>query len=197
MVAALLSLVFLPRAVAGRDKQTREESVERGEYLTTILGCAGCHTEGGLEGLPYGEPLAGSKIGIAYSEFDPSTFPAVVYPSNLTSHKKHGLGNWSKRHIARAIKSGINHGGGEIITVMPWMNYALLQRQDVADIVSYLQSLPAVDHEIPDPLPEGEPSRQPYMRIGVYHFTPYADANPETKGSGRQNASDRTLKTRN
>lgn len=172
VIAAMLSLAFVIRPAEGHDKTTPTQAIARGEYLTTILGCAGCHTEGGLEGLPYGEPLAGSKIGIAYTAFEPSTPPAVVFPSNLTSDKAHGLGKWSSRQIARAIRGGINHTGGEVITVMPWMNYALLHRKDINAIVNYLQSLPPVPYEIPDPITIGEPSTQPYVRIGVYHFTP-------------------------
>jgi hypothetical protein len=165
MVAALLSLAVLPRSAAADTA-----SIERGEYLASILGCGGCHTEGALEGAPYGDWLAGSKIGIAYTNQGPLRPPAVVFPANLTSHKKMGIGRWSKKQIARAIVSGIDHTGGDLISVMPWMNYSLLKKDDVRDIVNYLKSLPALDYAIPDAIPAGKRSKHDYVRIGVYRF---------------------------
>lgn len=147
-------------------------SIQRGQYLTTILGCGGCHTEGALQGLPYGPHLAGSKTGIAYTDPESSDFPGIVFPANLSTHKTQGLGEWSRQDIARAIRNGINHRGGEVISVMPWINYSLLSKQDTYDIVDYLQSLPAVEYSIPDNVVLGEPSRRSYLRIGIYRFDP-------------------------
>ena len=145
---------------------------ERGEYLTTILGCAGCHTEGALQGTPHGPPLAGSEIGIAYTDAEDSEFPGIVYPANLTPHKKLGLGTWTRQEIARAIQYGVNHQGGELTTVMPWLNYTLLSKRDTYAIVDYLQSLAPVAKDIPEANPEGTATRQSYLRIGVYLFRP-------------------------
>ncbi|MCP5180390.1 MAG: c-type cytochrome [Pseudomonadales bacterium] len=149
-----------------------ESAVARGEYLTTILGCGGCHTEGALLGQPTGPWLAGSLVGIAYSNYDEAQSPALVFPRNLTSDPETGLGNWSKADIVRAIRSGLNHQREMMIPVMPWPNYSLLREQDVEDIAAYLKSLPAVSREIPARVEAADDSRHPYIRIGVFIFDP-------------------------
>jgi|GEM_PF-2379129 len=157
--------------VSQQESELSEDQV-RGEYLVTILGCGGCHTEGALERLPYGTPLAGSKVGIAYSAPEASRYPSVVFASNLTSHKEHGLGSWSSEDIGRAIRSGINHQDGEVVSVMPWINYSLLNDEDTNAIVAFLRSLPAVANKIPANVSLGQQSEHAYVRIGVYRFTP-------------------------
>jgi len=177
VILLILAVVASMAAAAKKsdlsDEVLQQARVARGEYLVTILGCSSCHTEGGLENLPYGPPLAGSKVGIAYSDPAESNYPGIVYAANLTPHKVHGLGLWSHRDIVRAIRNGINHRGGEVISVMPWLNYNLLTQQDTDDIAHFLRSLPPIDYQIPENVPVGEPSLTRYLRIGVYSFTPF------------------------
>ena len=164
----MLTLLMLCFASA----TVQADAIDRGEYLTTILGCGGCHTDGALIGQP--EPaeywLAGSRIGVAWTDFNPNVPPAIVFPSNLTSDDETGLGRWSEEDIARAIRMGSDHQGGRLIGVMPWMNYALLSDQDTADIAAYLKALPPVRRAVPDNVEEGEPSPNPYVRIGVFIY---------------------------
>jgi len=187
-VIVILASFFFGMPVAadeGNNRRSKDRSIERGAYLTTILGCGGCHTEGALERLPYGSPLAGSQIGIAYTNEMANEHPAIVFPSNLTPHKEHGLGNWSKRQIARAIRSGINHSGGEVVSVMPWMNYSLLTSRDTYDIVNYLKSVKAIDYQIPTNIVEGEQAEHDYLRIGVFLFVPSQSVNPVARDGQR------------
>ncbi len=151
-----------------------DASVARGEYLTTILGCGGCHTEGALLGRPEGGDfwLAGSRVGIAWSDYDADSPPGVVFPGNLTSDRKTGLGKWRKQDIVRMMRTGINHQGNQALPVMPWPNYTLLSDDDVSDIADYLQSLPPVRRKIPDNIEAGEPSTERYVRIGIFIYDP-------------------------
>jgi mono/diheme cytochrome c family protein len=78
--------------------------VNRGRYLVEIAGCGACHTDGALIGEPSAARLlAGSHLGIAYTNPFRDTFPGVAYPSNLTPDPRTGLGNWSDAQIAAAI----------------------------------------------------------------------------------------------
>jgi len=159
------------------------DDIERGEYLTTILGCAGCHTEGALLGSPTGAWLAGSEIGIAYAEDEQGKPTAVVFPRNLTSDMKNGLGAWTKAEIIDVITTGNKHNGEIAIPVMPWLNYRLLKSQDVADIAAYLMSVPPVEKTIPNPIYPGEEINKAYVRIGVFLFLPNQDKSPDS-GTG-------------
>jgi len=162
--------------------------VERGEYLTTILGCGGCHTEGALLGQQSGPWLAGSKVGIAYSDYEEGDHPSIVFPANLTDDRATGLGRWSEKEIARAIRTGMGHSRDILIPVMPWPNYSLLTDDDARAIAAYLKSLPAVERPIPDNISAGTVSTEPYVRVGVFIFDPDARA-PEPPGTAPDESS--------
>jgi mono/diheme cytochrome c family protein len=164
-VVALISTSVASQVIASDD-------TSRGEYLTTILGCGGCHTEGALLGKPTGEWLTGSRIGVAYTNDLPDQTPGIVFPANLTADKATGLGKWSKRDIIRFLRTGLDHYGEQSSTVMPWPNYALLNDADVADIADYLLNLAPVDNKIPDAIAAGDAVNQSFVRIGVYLFIP-------------------------
>ena len=172
MAAALLL------AIAGCSSPTTVPAVadgsaeDRGAYLVTILGCGGCHTEGGLLGKPVGQWLAGSRMGVAYTADEHDQNPGVVFARNLTPDPDTGLGNWSQREIVRAIGQGSSHQNQPLNTVMPWMNYALLSAQDRQDIASYLRSLEPVYNPIPASIEPGQVVVESYVRVGIYVFYP-------------------------
>lgn len=152
--------------------QTKESEVTQGKYLTNILGCGGCHTEGALLGEQSGPWLAGSKIGIAYAEDHTGEPTAVVFPSNLTSDQATGLGAWSKREIMELLTNGRSHSGEIVNRVMPWSNYRFLKPADVSAIAAFLKSMPAVSNKIPEQILPGEVINDAYVRFGVYLFLP-------------------------
>jgi mono/diheme cytochrome c family protein len=149
--------------------QADAKSVQRGEYLTTILGCGGCHTEGSFLGKQTGPWLAGSAVGIAYTDTIDGDSPGVVYPGNLTPDVETGLGNWSKQDVVRMIQSGINHDESMVLPVMPWRNYNRLHKEDLEAIADYLMSLAPVDNAIPPNTGPGEAAGS-YIRVGMYLF---------------------------
>lgn len=137
--------------------------------MVSLLGCGNCHTDGALSGQP--DPalvLAGSKVGIAYSNPLENDHPGVVYPSNLTPDWETGLGGWSVERIAIMLRSGINNHGGQSSPVMPWQAYSRLSEEDASAIAMYLKSLPPVQHEVPDRVRPGRAAEHPYVHFGVY-----------------------------
>ncbi len=170
---SLLLFAFAATSVAADDH------AKRGEYLTTILGCGGCHTEGALLGDAHGDWLAGARVGVAYTPEEAGS-PGVVFPSNLTGDPATGLGNWRAEDIVRFLKTGTDHYGETANPVMPWPNYALLHDEDLEAIAAFLKTLPAVSYDIPDPIAPGEALTHSFVRIGVYLFVP-----EETDASGQ------------
>lgn len=152
---------------------TRESSVQRGEYLVNLLGCGRCHTDGYLLGnAPAGPPLAGSQVGIAYADSDDEMRPGLVFASNLTPDRETGLGTWTRRDIVRALTTGVGTDGHQRLPVMPWPNYGALADRDLNAIADYLKSLPAVHRPIPARTNPGDPVHNPYVRFGIFVFTP-------------------------
>lgn len=149
------------------------DSVARGAYLVNLLGCARCHTEGYLLGQnATGPHLAGSRVGIAYTDGDEDTHPGLVFAPNLTPDAT-GLGGWSRRDIVRALATGVGTDGHQRLPVMPWPNYMALSDPDLGAIADYLRSLPPVHRPIPAITAPSETIEHPYVRFGIFVFTPF------------------------
>jgi mono/diheme cytochrome c family protein len=157
-----------PRPAAAGGTATADQ-VAHGRYLVELLGCGSCHTDGALLGEPRSDrQLAGSDIGIAYTDPMDEIEPGVAFPRNLTPDPATGLGTRSDDQIAQAIRGGANRHGVERLVVMPWGAYSILTDADVYAIVAYLRSIPAVSHEVPDSVPPGERASGPYIFFGTY-----------------------------
>lgn len=156
--------------VAGSNQYPGE--ISRGEYLTGLLGCAGCHTQGMLINAPSDLQLAGSDIGIVYTAYRAEVPPGIVFPGNITPHDETGLGLWSRAEIIRNIQFGIDRHGRQQLPVMPWPGYAQMTEADAGAIASYLMSSPAIRHKVPENVQEGEVSPHRYVRYGIYVFEP-------------------------
>jgi len=145
------------------------ERVAHGQYLVGLLGCATCHTDGALVGEPSPERLlAGSSVGIAWSDPLVTKLPGVVFPANLTPDKETGIGNWTVGDLVRVLRSGVDRGGRQHLPVMPWPAYAHLTDNDAAAIAAYLLSLPPVRHRVPANVSPGQRTDTSYVHFGVY-----------------------------
>ncbi len=119
-----------------------EDQIAYGGYLTTISGCAECHTKF-ENGSFIGERLAGGR------EFE---FPeAILVTPNLTPDPS-GIGNWTKEMFVQRFKMyGKDYvpekvKPGDFQTIMPWIMYADMKEQDLEAIYAYLKSLKPVEN---------------------------------------------------
>ena len=142
---------------------------QRGRYLVGLLGCASCHTQGALIGQPDSTlALAGSRIGIAYTNPMTGRHPGVVYPGNLTPDEQTGLGKWSEEEIVTLLRSGMGRHGRQTRPIMPWISYAQLNDEDAAAIARYLKRLTPVQHRVPAAVAPGTPAQTPLVHVGLY-----------------------------
>ncbi len=113
---------------------TDADAHARGEHIAITRGCTDCHDKdlGGrvlVDALPIGRLAA----------------------PNLTR----GKGGVGARLDAAGIERAVRHGlgeGGRLLLYMPATDFSGLADADVADLIVYVQSVPAVDREIPAPL---------------------------------------------
>ena len=143
--------------------------VDRGEYLIELLGCGTCHTDGALIGEPdLSKSLAGSGIGIAYTNPLRNRYPGVVFAPNITPDRDTGIGRWTDNEIADAVRTGLGRHGPQRILVMPWQGYAKISDEDVWAIVGYLRSLDPIEHQVPNDVPAGTRTSEPFVHFGIY-----------------------------
>lgn len=120
---------------------TDSAMIERGRHL--VYGpshCAQCHVPiKDLARVEAGEEIP--LIGGWELVIPPGTFRAP----NITPDET-GIGKMTDGEIARAIRYSVNHKGKLVLPVMPYQN---MSDHDLACVISYLRSQPAVKNEVP------------------------------------------------
>jgi mono/diheme cytochrome c family protein len=149
VAAVTLSCAKPAEKAAAPAAMTQAQKVERGLYLTTIMGCNDCHTPGTFYGSPdFSRKLAGTELGWIGPW-------GTSYPRNLTPDMETGIGKWSEDDIVKTIRTGQRADGTPVLPPMPWPMYTNLSDDDAYSIAAYLKSLPPVSHKVPDKLPPG------------------------------------------
>lgn len=132
--------------------------VARGAYLATVMDCAGCHMPRGSDGAPiFDAGLSGGTVGFEIPGM------GIFYAPNLTPSET-GLSNWTDEEIATAITGGLRPDGRILVPAMPWPAYAALNEADVAALVAYLRSLPAIDAPRLEPAADASVAAAPFYR---------------------------------
>jgi mono/diheme cytochrome c family protein len=137
------------RGVTNRQFERTPERLARGRYLTEgLLGCESCHSR--KEWTKHGAPaIPGTEFAGQVLEGLISDFPGFAAAPNITSDREAGGGNWTDDQFARAIREGIKHDGSTLFPMMPYSEYKQLSDEDVAAVVVYLRSVPAVRNPVP------------------------------------------------
>jgi mono/diheme cytochrome c family protein len=135
------------RELTDRKFESTPERLARGQYLAnSVMGCTYCHSEHDWKAP--GGPSIEAKLG-AGQIFPEKNMPGVVIVPNLTPDVETGAGSWSDDQIARAIREGIGHDGRTLFPLMPYGNFRTMSDEDLASIVVYMRSLPAVRNPLP------------------------------------------------
>jgi len=145
---------------------------KRGEYLVVAAGCLTCHTDYKKKGkLLAGGPALKTPFG-------------TFYGPNITPDKTHGIGGWTLAQFSQALTAGVAPDGSHYFPSFPYTSYVAMKPQDIADIKSYLESVPPVGtpsrpHDLPWPFSDRNvlgawkwlnfnPSRSQDMNRGAY-----------------------------
>ena len=134
------------RAVTDRHFESTPVRLARGKYLVEgVNGCVACHSPADLSkpGAPYIEGKEGS------GQVWPDKQLTWLVAPNITSDKETGAGNWSDDVLARAIREGIGHDGRALFPVMPYTNFKSMSEEDLASVIVYMRTLPAVQSQLP------------------------------------------------
>src|SRR5215831_14543328 len=132
------------RPLTDRRFESTPHRLERGKYLAS--GCIYCHSQHDWQGS--GTPIIAGMEGAG--EVEPYTdLPGRIVAPNLTPDKETGAGTWTDDMFARAIREGIGHDGRTLFPLMPYAQYRSMSDEDVASIVVYLRSLPAIKRALP------------------------------------------------
>lgn len=105
----------------------------RGEAVFWAAGCASCHMADGARGDAQLVLSGGQKFA--------SDFGTFVAP-NISPDLDHGIGGWDLPSFANAITRGVSPKGQHLYPVLPYAAYNKMALQDVADLKSFMDTLP-------------------------------------------------------
>jgi mono/diheme cytochrome c family protein len=111
----------------------RPGDVQRGRQLFAAGDCASCHASPGQ-----GDPLrlgGGLALASPYGTFR---------PPNISQDPVDGIGRWRTVDLANALISGVSPASNHYYPTFPYGSYARMQPADMADLMAYLKTLPAV-----------------------------------------------------
>lgn len=109
-----------------------EGDAAQGEAVFIASGCASCHKA----------PDSTEDLVLAGGQRFASDFGTFVAP-NISTDPVHGIGAWSMADFARAVRQGVSPAGQHYFPAFPYVAYAQMRDQDVADLWAYMQTLPA------------------------------------------------------
>lgn len=112
---------------------TSSAELDRGKYVATISGCIVCH----------GNDLAGGHEAKL-----PDGSGGSWRAPNLTTDPMTGLGRWTDEQIDAAVRQGMRPDGARLLPIMPYGYYHHMTDADARALVSYLRSVPAVEHRV-------------------------------------------------
>lgn len=148
-LAAVLTCFIAALGFVGRVAAEEETPLERGAYLVRhVAACGNCHTPLGPDGPIADQELAGRFV-LSTPGFD-------AHAPNITPA---AIGDWTDAQIARAIREGVRPDGRVLGPPMAFEWFRHISDKDIAAIVAYLRSVPAVKNDVPRsvyriPLPE-------------------------------------------
>jgi cytochrome c553 len=141
-------VVFGPKARATTDRKfdVTEARLARGKYLAEgPAACFHCHSEHDFSNPDY--PIIEARKGAGWVM--PIKDLNNIAARNITPDQETGIGAWTDDEIARAIREGVRRDGTALFPVMPYLDFATLDDEDVTSIVVYLRSIPAVRNPLP------------------------------------------------
>lgn len=108
----------------------------RGEQVFYAGGCAACHAAPGAKDA--------ARLILSGGLRFKSPFGTFIAP-NISSDPDAGIGAWSPRDLANAMRYGTSPDGAHYYPAFPYTSYANASLGDIADLRAFMATLPASD----------------------------------------------------
>ena len=119
----------------GSPAPAEADSIARGAYLAAAAGCDQCHTDVEDKGRPY---AGGRELDTPFGR---------LFTPNITPDPDTGTGRWGFADFERALRWGIAPDDSHYRPAFPFPFYNRMTENDLADVVAFLGSVPAVSQQ--------------------------------------------------
>ena len=135
------------RALTAKKYEATPQRLDRGRYIATALaGCLYCHSPHNWSAADMAM-IAGKEGAGDVQPY--ANLPGKMVAPNITPDPETGAGTWTDDQMARAIREGIGHDGRALFPLMPYEHYRRMSDEDLASVIVYVRSLPAVRNALP------------------------------------------------
>lgn len=121
LLVAVLGMAAVGTAAAAPDSAL----IKRGEYLARAGDCIACHSAAGKAAFAGGLPIDSGH--------------GIIYSTNITSDKQHGIGNYTEQQFADAVRKGVRADGTQLYPAMPYPSYAKVTDADMKALYAYFR----------------------------------------------------------
>ncbi|MBP1205136.1 mono/diheme cytochrome c family protein [Duganella sp. 1411] len=126
LTAAVIGLGIAGHAAAAAPAAPGQTLAQRGAYLARVGDCVACHSAPGKPAFAGGLPID-SGLGVLYS-------------TNITPDKEHGIGKYTEQQFADAVRKGVRADGTHLYPAMPYTSYAKVSDEDIKALYAYFQT---------------------------------------------------------
>lgn len=146
--AGYLYLQFaFPKVSAASDLKIEPtpQRLERGKYLAEgFAGCIDCHSDRNWS--VFSGPIVPGTHGKGGQDMGEGA--GFVPASNITQDKETGIGSWTDGEIFRAITSGVDREGKFLAPMMPYPEFAKIDKEDIYSIIAYIKTLAPIKNTV-------------------------------------------------
>jgi mono/diheme cytochrome c family protein len=121
-----LTTAVLALAGAAANAAPDQALIQRGEYLARAGDCIACHSAAG-------KPAFAGGLAIDSGH-------GIIYSTNITPDKQHGIGAYSEKQFADAVRKGVRADGTHLYPAMPYTSYAKVNDADIKALYAFFQS---------------------------------------------------------
>jgi mono/diheme cytochrome c family protein len=134
-----------PLVLSPSDLPEHRPDAAAGERIFWAGGCASCHAT-----LVDGRRAKGGDKLLLGGGLELDTPFGVFRVPNISPHNDDGIGTWSMLEFVNAMQRGVAPDGRHYYPSFPYTSYARMRVEDVMDLKSYIDTLPAVEGRIED-----------------------------------------------
>jgi mono/diheme cytochrome c family protein len=134
LAAGLAVWAIQPVRVDDADFKALAGDPASGERIFHAAGCASCHHAPDAKGE--------ERLVLSGGQVFETSFGSFVAP-NVSPDREAGLGNWSLEDFASALRFGTSPSGEHYYPAFPYTSYTRMSDDQIADLWSFLKTLPA------------------------------------------------------
>lgn len=126
----------------------RSDLLAYGAYMTNASACIECHS-------PVNKGQIITELAFSGGREFTLADGSVVRSANISPDRETGLGNWTEEQFISRFKMYADTGyhpsyvkPGEFNTIMPWLMYSKMNKEDLAAIYNYLKQVKTIKNRV-------------------------------------------------